>query len=71
MSQTSETTPEAKKSSHNDSEPNSKLETELEEGSMASEDDTSFLFGFHHRLISTHPIFITGTFLMPKEQESI
>ena len=40
MSQHSEQVTEAKKSSHEDSESNSELETESEEGSMASEDDT-------------------------------
>ena len=40
MSQPLEHITEAKKSSHEDLETNSELETELEEGSMASEDDT-------------------------------
>ena len=40
MSQHLEQVTEAKKSSHEDSESNSELETESEEGSMASEDDT-------------------------------
>ena len=39
MSQPSEQNPEAKKSSQNDSECDSKSETELEEGSTASEDN--------------------------------
>ena len=42
MSQPLEQTSVAKQSSQNDSESNSELETELEEGSMASEDDIPF-----------------------------
>ena len=40
MSQPSEHMTEAKKPSHEDSETDSELETESEEGSMASEDNT-------------------------------
>ena len=66
MSQPSEQVTEAKKPSHEDSETNSRLEIELEEGSTASEDDTFLSIQFPSPSIFPKPYLCNWDFFDSK-----